>query len=220
MGNAVMQVPQGSLELDWAAMDESVGTERQRADDFVAQALPFADQLYAAALRMAKNPADAADLVQETFMKAYQAYHQYEQGTNLKAWLYRILTNTYINLYRKRTKEGFTAALDDMQEWQIGEAESLTQSTNRSAEAEAIDRMPASAVKDALHALGEDFRMVVYFADVEGLSYQEIADIMDTPVGTVMSRLYRGRTQLRALLADYASHQGYDVSGKKGGDAR
>ena len=184
--------------------------------DFAAQAMPLADQLYAAAMRLAKNPSDAADLVQETYLKAFQAFHQYEQGTNLKAWLYRILTNTYINLYRKRSKEGFQSALDDLEDWQVGEAESLTQTSKRSAEAEALDRMPSSVVKDALHDLPEDFRMVVYFADVEGLSYQEIAEIMETPTGTVMSRLYRGRKLLRASLAEYAAKEGYDTGGKGG----
>jgi RNA polymerase sigma-70 factor, ECF subfamily len=206
-----------SSGLDLALMDDTRGLDAVDSELFVDQALPFADQLYAAAMRLSKNPSDAADLVQETFLKAYQAFHQFEQGTNIKAWLYRILTNTYINLYRKKTKEGFPQALDDLAEWQIGEAESLTQTTTRSAEAEAIDRMPASVVKDALYELPEDFRMAVYFADVEGFSYQEIADIMQTPLGTVMSRLYRGRKLLRDLLADYARLQGYDTSDTQGG---
>jgi RNA polymerase sigma-70 factor (ECF subfamily) len=199
-------------------MNASAESYVGKSQIFVEQALPFADQLYAAAMRLTKNPSDAADVVQETFMKAYQSFHQYEQGTNLKAWLYRILTNTYINLYRKRSREGFQQGLEDMEEWQLGDAQSLTQTANRSAEAEAIDRMPASVVKDALNELPEDFRMVVYFADVEGLSYQDIATIMDSPVGTVMSRLSRGRKSLRALLADYAHNQGYDTSDRKGGD--
>jgi len=205
-------------ELDLGDMNASAESYVGKSQIFVEQALPFADQLYAAAMRLTKNPSDAADVVQETFMKAYQSFHQYEQGTNLKAWLYRILTNTYINLYRKRFCEGFQQGLEDMEEWQLGDAQSLTQTANRSAEAEAIDRMPASVVKDALNELPEDFRMVVYFADVEGLSYQDIATIMDSPVGTVMSRLSRGRKSLRALLADYAHNQGYDTSDRKGGD--
>lgn len=203
--------------LDFPTMEHSDEATVRDPGAFVDQALVHADQLYAAAMRLAKNPSDAADLVQETFLKAYQAFHQYEQGTNLKAWLYRILTNTYINLYRKRSKEGFQAALDDMEEWQVGGAESLTQSATRSAEAEAIDRMPASVVKDALHSVQEEFRMAVYFADVEGMSYQEIAEIMGTPVGTVMSRLYRGRALLRDKLADYAASQGYGIQARKGG---
>jgi len=154
------------------------------------------------------TPADAADLVQETFVKAYGAWSSFTQGTNLKAWLYRILTNTYINIYRKRQREPFQGTIDDLEDWQLGGAESTTASHSRSAEAEAIDRMPASAVKDALQQVPEDFRLAVYLADVEGFSYQEIADIMKTPIGTVMSRLHRGRRMLRELLADYAAERG------------
>jgi RNA polymerase sigma-70 factor (ECF subfamily) len=176
---------------------------------FEEQALPYMDQLYAAAMRLTRNPADAADLVQETFVKAYQAFGQFQQGTNLKAWLYRIQTNTFINNYRKNQRNPYQGTIDDLEDWQLGGAESVTQSTStRSAEAEAIDHLPDSAVKDALQAIPEDFRMAVYFADVEGFSYQEIADIMKTPVGTVMSRLHRGRRLLRDLLADYARDRG------------
>ncbi len=180
--------------------------ERRRL--FQEQALPFMDQLYGAAMRMTKNPADAADLVQETFVKAFAAFSQFEQGTNLKAWLYRILTNTFINVYRKKQRDPYQGTIDELEDWQLGGAESATSTTTRSAEAEAIDRMPASAVKDALQSIPEDFRLAVYFADVEGFAYQEIADIMKTPVGTVMSRLHRGRRMLRELLADYASERG------------
>jgi RNA polymerase sigma-70 factor, ECF subfamily len=176
---------------------------------FEEQALPFMDQLYAAAMRLTRNPADAADLVQETYVKAYQAFGQFQQGTNLKAWLYRIQTNTFINNYRKNQRNPYQGTIDDLEDWQLGGAESVTQSlSTRSAEAEAIDHLPDSAVKDALQAIPEDFRMAVYFADVEGFSYQEIADIMKTPVGTVMSRLHRGRRMLRNLLADYARERG------------
>ena len=205
-----------SDSIDSKSMADSQHVSSEASGDFAAQALPFADQLYAAAMRLAKNPADAADLVQETYMKAFAAFEQYEQGTNLKAWLYRILTNTYINLYRKRSREGFQSALDDLEEWQLGDAQSLTQTASRSAEAEALDRMPDSVVKDALAELGEEFRMAVFFADVEGFSYQEIAGIMGTPVGTVMSRLYRGRRLLREKLADYATTQGYHTKQVKG----
>jgi RNA polymerase sigma-70 factor (ECF subfamily) len=176
---------------------------------FEEQALPFMDQLYAAAMRMTRNPSDAADLVQETFVKAFQAFGQYQQGTNLKAWLYRIQTNTFINNYRKNQRNPYQGTIDDLEDWQLGGAESVTQTlSTRSAEAEAIDHLPDSAVKDALQAIPEDFRLAVYFADVEGFSYQEIADIMKTPVGTVMSRLHRGRRMLRDLLADYARERG------------
>jgi RNA polymerase sigma-70 factor (ECF subfamily) len=176
---------------------------------FEDQALPFMDQLYGAAMRMTRNPADASDLVQETFVKAFAAFRQFRQGTNLKAWLYRILTNTFINTYRKNQRNPYQGTIDELEDWQLGGAESVTQSISaRSAEADAIDHLPSSAVKDALQAIPEDFRMAVYFADVEGFSYQEIADIMKTPVGTVMSRLHRGRRLLRGLLAEHARETG------------
>ncbi|MGX1791398.1 sigma-70 family RNA polymerase sigma factor [Microbacterium sp. NPDC055312] len=187
-------------------MDETASRDPRR--DFEEQAIPFMDQLYAAAMRMTRNPADAADLVQETFVKAYAAWSSFTPGTNLKAWLYRILTNTYINIYRKRQREPFQGTIDELEDWQLGGAESTTATHGRSAEAEAIDRMPASVVKDALQEVPEDFRLAVYLADVEGFSYQEIADIMKTPIGTVMSRLHRGRRMLRELLADYAAERG------------
>jgi RNA polymerase sigma-70 factor (ECF subfamily) len=183
---------------------------------FEAQAIPFMDQLYAAGLRMTRNPSDAADLVQETFVKAFAAFAQFQQGTNLKAWLYRILTNTFINNYRKKQRDPYQGTIDELEDWQLGGAQSVTQGrSTRSAEAEAIDHLPDSAVKDALQAIPEDFRMAVYFADVEGFSYQEIADIMKTPVGTVMSRLHRGRRMLRDLLSEYALERGINTSGTR-----
>src|SRR4029078_11127685 len=150
-------------------------------------------QLYAPAMRMTRTPADAGDLVQETYTKAYAAFGQFEQGTNLKAWLYRILTNTFINGYRKNRRNPYQGTIDELEDWQLGSAESITQGrSTRSAEAEAIDHLPHSDVKKALQSIPEDFRLAVYLADVEGFAYQEIADIMKTPVGTVMSRAHRG----------------------------
>src|SRR4051794_9427075 len=202
-----------SAELDSWPMDDDTRPE-PTADDlrglFAEQAIPFMDQLYAAALRMTRNPADAGDLVQETFTKAFAAFRSFEQGTNLKAWLYRILTNTFINSYRKNQRNPYQGTIDELEDWQLGSAESVTQGrATRSAEAEAIDHLPDSDVKEALQSIPEDFRLAVYLADVEGFAYQEIADIMKTPVGTVMSRLHRGRRLLRERLADYARTRGF-----------
>lgn len=182
-------------------------TDAERNERFEAEALAYLDQLYGAALRMTRNPSDAEDLVQETFAKAYASFHQFTPGTNLKAWLYRILTNTFINSYRRKQRQPQTSGAD-VEDWQLARAEAHTSTGLRSAEMEALDRMPHSAVTDAMNALSPDFRLAVYLADVEGFSYKEIAEIMGTPIGTVMSRLNRGRNQLRASLADFAREHG------------
>lgn len=176
---------------------------------FEEQALPLMPQLFGAALRWTRNPSDAEDLVQETFAKAFAAWDKFEQGTNLKAWLFRIMTNTHINLYNKRSKDQAKTALDDLEDWQIGGGESLTSVSTRSAESVALDNMPATIIRNAMDQLPEEFRMVVYYAVVEGLPYAEIAEVMETPVGTVMSRLHRGKKMLRTLLHEYAQQEGY-----------
>ncbi len=184
-------------------------TPEQRTARFERDAMPLLDQLYAAALRMTRNPADAEDLVQETYLKAYGAFGSFRAGTNLRAWLYRILTNTYINGYRKRQRQPLAQPSEEITDWQLARAAQHTSAGLRSAEMDALDRLPDSDVKEALSQLAEDFRMAVYLADVEGFAYKEIAEIMGTPIGTVMSRLHRGRKQLRDMLTGVARERGF-----------
>jgi RNA polymerase sigma-70 factor (ECF subfamily) len=177
---------------------------------FAEQATPYMDPLYAAALRMTRNPADAEDLVQETFIRAYRGFPSFTDGTNLRAWLYRILTNTFINSYRAKQRRPEQTDLDDVEDLylykRLGGLEAA--SLGRSAEDELMDMFTETDVKEAIEALPEQFRIAVLLADVEGFSYKEIAEIMDIPIGTVMSRLHRGRKALQRSLHDFAVERG------------
>jgi RNA polymerase sigma-70 factor (ECF subfamily) len=177
---------------------------------FAELAMPYMDPLYSAAMRMTRNPADAEDLVQETFLRAYRGFGGFKDGTNLKAWLYKILTNTFINTYRAKKRRPEETEFDDVEDFSLyrrmGGIEAAD--AERTPETEVLAAMPEEAVKEALESLPEQFRMAVLLADVEGFSYKEIADIMDVPIGTVMSRLHRGRKQLQKRLWEFASDRG------------
>jgi len=177
---------------------------------FAEQAMEYMGSLYSAALRMTRNPSDAEDLVQETYLKAYRAFGSFQEGTNLKAWLYRILTNTFINSYRARRRRPEQTELDDVEDLylyrRLGGLEAV--SAGRSAEEEVLEHFTESEVKEAVESLPEQFRMAVLLADVEGFSYKEIADILDVPIGTVMSRLHRGRRSLQKTLHNFGAARG------------
>ena len=197
-------------------------TDDERREVFVQDAMPYLDQLYSAALRYTRNAADAEDLVQEAFAKAYGAFHQFEPGTNLRAWLYRILTNTYINSYRKQQRQPVSVSADG--DWDGQDAgdfslyDRIAEATQAPAEIEVLRHLADDEVKQALADLPEQFRMAVYLADVEGFSYAEIAEIMGTPIGTVMSRLHRGRAALHRALYSYAAQRGLLPNGREARD--
>jgi RNA polymerase sigma-70 factor (ECF subfamily) len=206
---------QGSRDAgELVRVDREKESVEQRRKRFEADALQYMNQLYSAALRYTKNPADAQDLVQDTYAKAYVSFHQFEPGTNLKAWLYRILTTTFINTYRKDQRRPQLSD-QELEDWQIADASSHTSDQGKSAEDVVLENLPDSDIKRALAAIPEEFRIAVYLADVEGFSYKEIAEIVGVPTGTVMSRLHRGRKQLREKLTDYARELGYVKGGKK-----
>jgi RNA polymerase sigma-70 factor (ECF subfamily) len=201
------------------AADHGVGSwpmesEEDRDLRFERDALPYLDALYAGAMRFTSNPTEAEDLVQETMLKAYNAFHQFQEGTNLKAWLFRIMQNTFISDYRKKRREPLLTSTDDMEDWQVSRMESNSRTALPSAEDIVLDALPDGDVLDALKALPDDFRTAVYLADVEGFSYAEIAEIMQTPTGTVMSRIHRGRKRLREALSEHAREIGLIPAGE------
>ncbi len=172
--------------------------------------MQYAPQLYTAAMRMTRNPADAEDLVQETFLKAYRAYHTFEEGTNLKAWLYRILTNTYINRYRREKRRPVETDLGNVEDLYLYRRIGSEQSADaaQSAEDAVLEGLVEADIKTAVEGLPETFRLPVLLADLEGFSYKEIAEILDIPIGTVMSRLHRGRKALQRALWGFAQVRG------------
>ena len=183
-------------------------TEQDLAERFERDVLPLLPGLYGAALRMTRNPSDAEDLLQETTLRAYRGFASFQEGTNLKAWLYRILTNSFINTYRKRQREPqVVEGPDDVDEWFLFDRLG-SRSVERSAEEDVLENIPDADVKAALESIPENFRMAVLLADVEGFSYKEIAEITDVPIGTVMSRLHRGRKALEKALYAVAKERG------------
>ncbi|GIU98625.1 MAG: RNA polymerase sigma factor RpoE [Actinomycetota bacterium] len=188
-----------------AAGDARPGDDPELRARFERDALPLLPHLYSAALRLTRNPADAEDLVQEVYLRAFRGFAGFEEGTNLRAWMYRILMNTFINAYRKKQREPVTVKDEEIEDWFLYER---LAGAEASAEAEVLERLPDEDVRRALEALPERFRMPVLLADVEGFSYREIAEILDVPMGTVMSRLHRGRKALQKALWETVQERG------------
>jgi RNA polymerase sigma-70 factor (ECF subfamily) len=203
-GETVSQTEDHIARAEPEADDAANGDLRSR---FESEALPLLSGMYGAAFRMTRNAADAEDLVQETFLRAYRGFHQFQQGTNLKAWLYRILTNTFINSYRKRQRQPLTISDEEIEDWYLY-SKLAEGGAEPSAETAVIEALPDEDVQEALSSLPEQFRIAVLLADVEGFSYKEIAEITDVPIGTVMSRLHRGRKALEKRLWDVVRERG------------
>lgn len=192
-----------------SAAEECDETDDDLAARFECEVIPLLDTLFAAAMRMTLQRTDAEDLVQETMVRAYAGFRSFQQGTNLSAWLFRIQGNMHINNYRKRTRRLAETLTDTIHDWQLVANAERSPRALRSAEVEVLESLPDNDIRKALDALPEEFRMAVYYADVEGLAYKEIRDIVGTPLGTVVSRIHRGRSRLRVLLAELAADRGY-----------
>ncbi len=190
-----------------SAAERSQASVEDLESRFESEAMPYLNGMYSSAYRLTRNAADAEDLLQETFLRAYRGFHQFEPGTNLKAWLYRILMNTFINSYRRKQREPQTISEDEVEDWYLY-SKMAGDGAEPSAETEVLESLPDEDVQEALMALPEQFRTAVLLADVEGFSYKEIADIMGVPIGTVMSRLHRGRKALEKGLWDVMRERG------------
>jgi len=219
----LLTAPSASHSGAKAPIDSQPMTERknmatpEQMREFEEQTMPLMPLLLAMARRLTNSEEDAQDLVQETYIKSFRSWGQFQQGTNLKAWLLTIMKNTNLNNVEKAGRDKTRGSIDELEDWQVGGAESLTTRASRSAEAEAMDNLPAATIVKALDSLPSEFKEVVLQAIVLGLPYAEIAQNMGTPVGTVMSRLHRGKKALREALADYARQEGYDVPDEDGG---
>jgi len=194
-------------EVEHVDQAQSERAQEELRARFETEAMPLLSGMYSAAFRLTRNAADAEDLVQETFLRAYRGFHQFQPGTNLKAWLYRILTNTFINNYRKRQREPQTVSEDDVEDWYLY-SKLAEGGAEPSAETSVIESLPDEDVQEALSSLPDQFRIAVLLADVEGFSYKEIAEITSVPIGTVMSRLHRGRKALEKRLWDVVRERG------------